>query len=267
MSGVIRASVFRRRSLCTFRSLGPVALSKGAGTPSAWNWPKRARGPGQALGDAVLKTHCPGDKPTTRRPTTPLRSGINVSPKGNPRGPGTSPRRVDLIVRAIRNARLRRDNFHAILECLFNDQDARQACVRRGKRDIQFHPEGHPDDTAITAEICHRRNSQKRSSAKQQFERPEMRQGVNCSQLRRWPGRLLSPDFGSHRSVGKCQTEKSPGNQIGYSINSFALIRIDVGRVMSSDFATLALTISSSAVGSSIGMSPGLVPFSILSMK
>ena len=48
---------------------------------------------------------------------------------------------------------------------------------------------------------------------------------------------------------------------VGYSINSCALIRIDVGRVMSSDFATLALTISSSAVGSSTGMSPGLAPF------
>ena len=55
--------------------------------------------------------------------------------------------------------------------------------------------------------------------------------------------------------------------RIGYSINSCALIRMDVGRVMPSDFATRALTISSRSVGSSIGMSPGLVPFNILSMK
>ena len=53
----------------------------------------------------------------------------------------------------------------------------------------------------------------------------------------------------------------------GYSINSCALIRIDVGRVMPSDFAARALTISSRSVGSSIGMSPGLVPFNILSIK
>jgi hypothetical protein len=59
--------------------------------------------------------------------------------------------------------------------------------------------------------------------------------------------------------------QKSPA--MAHSINSSALIRMDVGRVRPSDFATRALTISSMLVGSSIGMSPGLVPFSILSIK
>lgn len=39
---------------------------------------KRAWGPGQALGNALLKTHCPGHEPTTRRPAVPSQSGINV---------------------------------------------------------------------------------------------------------------------------------------------------------------------------------------------
>jgi hypothetical protein len=52
-----------------------------------------------------------------------------------------------------------------------------------------------------------------------------------------------------------------------YSINSFAPIMIDIGSVRPSDFATRLLTTNSKVLGSSIGMSPGLVPLSILSMK
>jgi hypothetical protein len=60
---------------------------------------------------------------------------------------------------------------------------------------------------------------------------------------------------------------KEIGMGVGYSINSFALIRIEAGRVRPNDFATRALMINSRKVGSSIGMSPGLVPFSILSIN
>ena len=43
----------------------------------------RARGPGQALGNAVLKTHCPDHEPIMPRPAVPLRSGINAYFIGN----------------------------------------------------------------------------------------------------------------------------------------------------------------------------------------
>ena len=63
------------------------------------------------------------------------------------------------------------------------------------------------------------------------------------------------------------QVNAETGMGIGYSINSSALITMDIGMVRPSDFATRLLTISSKVVGSSIGMSPGLVPLSILSIK
>ena len=52
-----------------------------------------------------------------------------------------------------------------------------------------------------------------------------------------------------------------------YSITSSALIKMEFGIDKPSNFAVRALTISSWVVGSSMGMSPGLVPFRILSMK
>ena len=52
-----------------------------------------------------------------------------------------------------------------------------------------------------------------------------------------------------------------------YSITSSALINMECGIDKPSNFAVRALTISSRVVGSSMGMSPGLVPFRILSMK
>jgi hypothetical protein len=52
-----------------------------------------------------------------------------------------------------------------------------------------------------------------------------------------------------------------------YSIISLALIKMEFGIDKPSNFAVLALMIRSWVVGSSTGMSPGLVPFRILSMK
>jgi len=52
-----------------------------------------------------------------------------------------------------------------------------------------------------------------------------------------------------------------------YSITSSALIKMEFGIDKPSNFAVRALTISSWVVGSSMGMSPGFVPFRILSMK
>jgi hypothetical protein len=52
-----------------------------------------------------------------------------------------------------------------------------------------------------------------------------------------------------------------------YSITSSALIKMEFGIDKPSNVAVRALTISSWVVGSSMGMSPGLVPFRILSMK
>jgi hypothetical protein len=52
-----------------------------------------------------------------------------------------------------------------------------------------------------------------------------------------------------------------------YSITSSALTKMEVGIDKPSNFAVRALTINSWVVGSSMGMSPGLVPFRILSMK
>ncbi len=76
---------------------------------------------------------------------------------------------------------------------------------------------------------------------------------------------LISADQLARRHIRLCHTKNRLA--LAHSINSSALIRMDVGRVRPSDFATRALTISSMEVGSSIGMSPGLVPFSILSIK
>ena len=52
-----------------------------------------------------------------------------------------------------------------------------------------------------------------------------------------------------------------------YSITSSAPSKMEVGIDRPSNFAVRPLTINSWAVGSSMGMSPGLAPFRILSMK
>jgi hypothetical protein len=49
----------------------------------------------------------------------------------------------------------------------------------------------------------------------------------------------------------------------GYSITSSARIKMEFGIDKPSNFAVRALTISSWVVGSSMGMSPGLVPFRV----
>src|SRR5690242_8513727 len=54
-------------------------------------------------------------------------------------------------------------------------------------------------------------------------------------------------------------------NEPGYRITSSARSRMDSGMVMSSALAVFRLTTKSNLVGCSIGKSPGLAPFRILS--
>ena len=82
----------------------------------------------------------------------------------------------------------------------------------------------------------------------------------------------VTPESG-HRSMQLACRERAisglmhNSREFGYSITSLALIKMEAGIDKPSNFAVRALTISSWVVGSSMGISPGLAPFRILSMK
>jgi hypothetical protein len=87
------------------------------------------------------------------------------------------------------------------------------------------------------------------------------------------PGALRSAPINGHsqtapacrKSARKTLMHRSK-NRL-YSITSSALIKTEDGIGRPSNFAVRALMISSWLVGSSMGMSPGRVPFKILSIK
>ena len=95
-----------------------------------------------------------------------------------------------------------------------------------------------------------------------------IRRRPNCFPLRVCSRRVRSSPhsdaYGAHTDVGDApMAQQSPA----YSITSLALIKIAFGIDSPSNFAVSALTISSWVVGSSIGISPAVVPFRSLSIK
>src|SRR5262245_25427048 len=72
---------------------------------------------------------------------------------------------------------------------------------------------------------------------------------------------------GSHRREPTVALDGPPEGLAAYSITSSARASSEGGTVSPSALAVLRLITSSNFVGCSIGMSPGLVPFKILSTK